>query len=125
GDRGAVVEEAVDDLVQRAIPADRDHHLPRLPDRPLRDLGGLERPGRERGLEGDARRREPRLDRGPLAGGLAGPRRGVDDEEHRGAGLTAYLEPPMALGFMIPWGSSPSLTARHTFIQPPISSATH
>src|SRR5882672_1032189 len=122
----AIAKKAVDDLVQGAIAAYRNHDRSRLEHGSLGDLRRLEWPRRKRCLIGQAARRQPRLDGGPLAPRLAPARRWVDDEEDRCAGLPgAYgLAPPTPRGFMTPSGSMLSLIDRHTRIQPPISSAT-
>jgi hypothetical protein len=122
--RGAVAEETVDDLVQGAVAADRDHDRARLPDRALGDVDRLEGSGGHGRLEMNAGRGQPGLHRRPVAAGLAAARRRVDDEEDRRAGLAAYGAPPAAFRFMMPIGSIPSLTACQTFIHPPISAAT-
>src|SRR5216683_7841059 len=82
GDGRAVVEEAVDDLVESAVATDRDDHRARLPDRAFGQLGRLVRPGGQDGLVAHPARRQPTGDRGPLTRGGTPARNGVDYEKY-------------------------------------------
>jgi hypothetical protein len=117
------VKEAVDDLVEGPVATDRDHDGAGLSDSLLRDLCCFQGTRCPRHLVLEARRRQPCLNRRPLASRASRPGGGIDDEQDGSARLRAYGVPPNARGFMVPAGSIPSLTARHTRIHPPISSA--